>query len=88
MWKPAQREHIGALQRLRPVVTTEFVARLGFVRMALGHEVQKPAATAVIGGLISVTLLALFVLPTLYVGFGKPRVPGTKEILQPIPASG
>jgi cobalt-zinc-cadmium resistance protein CzcA len=43
--------------------------------MALGHgagaEVQKPLATVVIGGLISATLLTLFVLPTLYARFGQ-----------------
>jgi cobalt-zinc-cadmium resistance protein CzcA len=32
--------------------------------------VQKPLATVVIGGLISATLLTLFVLPTLYAWFG------------------
>ncbi len=66
--------HDGALARLRPVAMTAFVASLGFVPMALGHgagaEVQKPLATVVIGGLISATLLTLFVLPTLYARFG------------------
>ncbi|MGH6819368.1 MAG: efflux RND transporter permease subunit, partial [Methylocella sp.] len=33
--------------------------------------VQKPLATVVIGGLISATLLTLFVLPALYVRFGQ-----------------
>ncbi|MET0309486.1 MAG: CusA/CzcA family heavy metal efflux RND transporter [Sphingomonas sp.] len=64
----------GALARLRPVAMTALVASLGFVPMALGHgagaEVQKPLATVVIGGLISATLLTLFVLPTLYTRFG------------------
>ena len=67
---PAQAARTGALQRLRPVVMTALVASLGFVPMALGTsagaEVQKPLATVVIGGLISATLLTLFVLPTLY----------------------
>ncbi|CAM5584080.1 Cobalt-zinc-cadmium resistance protein CzcA OS=Sphingobium scionense OX=1404341 GN=GGQ90_005079 PE=3 SV=1 [Sphingobium scionense] len=69
----ASRE--GALLRLRPVAMTALVASLGFVPMALGHgagaEVQKPLATVVIGGLISATLLTLFVLPTLYARFGR-----------------
>jgi heavy metal efflux system protein len=59
---------------LRPVVITALVASLGFVPMALatgtGAEVQKPLATVVIGGLISATLLTLFVLPALYARFG------------------
>lgn len=67
----------GALTRLRPVVMTALVASLGFVPMALatgtGAEVQKPIASVVIGGLISATLLTLFVLPALYVLFGRKR---------------
>jgi len=70
----ARAAHDGALARLRPVAMTALVASLGFVPMALGHgagaEVQKPLATVVIGGLISATLLTLFVLPTLYARFG------------------
>jgi cobalt-zinc-cadmium resistance protein CzcA len=60
----------GALTRLRPVLMTATVAGIGFLPMALAHgagaEVQKPLATVVIGGLITSTLLTLFVLPTLY----------------------
>jgi heavy metal efflux system protein len=65
----------GALTRLRPVAMTALVASFGFVPMALatgtGAEVQRPIATVVIGGLISATLLTLFVLPALYVLFGR-----------------
>jgi heavy metal efflux system protein len=68
----------GALTRLRPVAMTALVASLGFVPMALatgtGAEVQRPIATVVIGGLISATLLTLFVLPALYAWFGRDRV--------------
>lgn len=60
----------GALTRLRPVLTTALVASLGFIPMALntgiGSEVQRPLATVVIGGVISSTILTLFVLPALY----------------------
>ncbi|MFB2672078.1 efflux RND transporter permease subunit [Shewanella xiamenensis] len=60
----------GALTRLRPVITTALVASLGFIPMALntgiGSEVQRPLATVVIGGIISSTLLTLFVIPALY----------------------
>jgi cobalt-zinc-cadmium resistance protein CzcA len=60
----------GAITRLRPVLMTAMVASLGFVPMALsigaGAEVQRPLATVVIGGVISSTLLTLFVLPALY----------------------
>jgi len=61
---------VGALTRLRPVLMTALVASFGFIPMALatgrGAEVQRPLATVVIGGIISSTLLTLFVLPVLY----------------------
>jgi len=73
----------GALTRLRPVVMTALVASLGFVPMAIatgtGAEVQKPLATVVIGGLISATLLTLFVLPALYARFAGEARPTREE---------
>lgn len=60
----------GASDRLRPVLMTALVASLGFIPMALsqgtGAEVQRPLATVVIGGLVTSTLLTLFVLPVVY----------------------
>ncbi len=71
----SQAAYEGAMARLRPVVMTALVASLGFVPMAVasgsGAEVQKPLATVVIGGILSATLLTLFVLPTLYARFGR-----------------
>lgn len=65
-----QRVREGTKIRLRPVLMTAAVASLGFLPMAIstgaGAEVQKPLATVVIGGLITATLLTLFVLPLLY----------------------
>jgi cobalt-zinc-cadmium resistance protein CzcA len=59
----------GSLERLRPGLMTALVASLGFVPMALatraGAEVQRPLATVVIGGLVTSTLLTLFVLPAI-----------------------
>ncbi len=79
----ARAAHEGALARLRPVIMTALVASLGFVPMALatgaGAEVQKPLATVVIGGLISATLLTLFVLPTLYARFGRYERPARRD---------
>lgn len=60
----------GAITRLRPVLMTALVASLGFVPMAIamgvGAEVQRPLATVVIGGILSSTVLTLFMLPVLY----------------------
>lgn len=59
----------GAVERLRPVLSTALVASFGFIPMAIatgtGAEVQKPLATVVIGGLITATGLTLFVLPAI-----------------------
>jgi cobalt-zinc-cadmium resistance protein CzcA len=66
----------GAMIRVRPVLMTALVAMLGFIPMALstsaGAEVQRPLATVVIGGLVTSTLLTLFVLPSLYRWFDPP----------------
>lgn len=68
---------LGAETRLRPVLMTALVASLGFIPMALstsaGAEVQRPLATVVIGGLITSTILTLFVLPTFYNWFEEER---------------
>jgi heavy metal efflux system protein len=60
----------GAKRRLRPVLMTACVASFGFIPMAIatstGAEVQRPLASVVIGGLLSATLLTLFLLPLLY----------------------
>jgi cobalt-zinc-cadmium resistance protein CzcA len=68
---PAARAAMEAAEtRMRPVLMTALVASLGFVPMAIstgaGAEVQRPLATVVIGGLVTSTLLTLFVLPTIY----------------------
>src|SRR5437867_2124495 len=56
----------GASDRLRPVLITALVASLGFIPMAVstatGAEIQRPLATVVIGGLITSTLLTLYIL--------------------------
>ncbi|MBO0951407.1 CusA/CzcA family heavy metal efflux RND transporter [Fibrella forsythiae] len=89
----------GTAVRLRPVLMTAAVASLGFLPMALsssaGAEVQKPLATVVIGGLVSATLLTLFVLPVLYVlverrfgrQFGRPK-PNSASVSVPASVAG
>lgn len=60
----------GTKRRIRPIMLTAFTDVLGFLPMAIsasaGAEVQRPLATVVIGGLITSTLLTLFILPILY----------------------
>ena len=70
----------GALSRLRPVLMTAFIAALGVIPMLLstgiGSEIQRPLATVVVGGLVSATLLTLFILPVLYEYFSKRKYLG------------
>lgn len=71
---------MGTRVRLRPVILTALVASLGFLPMAISHgsgaEVQKPLATVVIGGLITATILTLFVLPIFYLFSERKRKKG------------
>ncbi|MGH7137408.1 MAG: efflux RND transporter permease subunit, partial [Pirellulales bacterium] len=59
-----------AIGSLRTVMMTAAVASFGFIPMAtssgFGAEVQRPLATVVIGGVVSSTLMTMFVLPALY----------------------
>ena len=60
----------GATSRLRPVLMTAVTSALGLVPMLMsngvGAEIQRPLASVIVGGLVTATLLTLFVLPALY----------------------
>jgi len=77
----------GARRRLRPVLMTALVASFGFIPMALststGADVQRPLASVVIGGLVSSTLLTLFLLPVLYEWIY--REGAVAQLLAPLP---
>lgn len=64
----------GSRRRLRPVLMTASIAALGLVPLLFatgpGSEIQKPLAIVVIGGLVSSTVLTLFLLPILFERFG------------------
>ncbi|MBP8132434.1 MAG: efflux RND transporter permease subunit [Candidatus Hydrogenedentes bacterium] len=67
----------GARQRLLPVLATSITDALGFLPMMLstgiGAEVQRPLATVVVCGVISCTVLTLFLLPVFYVMVSRGR---------------
>ena len=67
----------GSEERLVPVLMTALGTALALVPIALaagepGNEIQAPMAAVILGGLASSTFLVLFVLPVLYVRYGRP----------------
>jgi Cu/Ag efflux pump CusA len=70
----------GAQERLSPILMTALTTGLGLLPFVLfgnipGHEVVRPMAIVVLGGLVTSTLLNLFILPALYLQFGASREP-------------
>ena len=61
----------GSLDRLTPILMTAFTSALALVPMILngsasGNEIQSPMAVVVLGGLLSSTLLNIFIIPVVY----------------------
>ncbi|MGH2350807.1 MAG: efflux RND transporter permease subunit, partial [Chloroflexota bacterium] len=68
----------GARERLAPIVMTALTTGLALVPLVIagdipGHEIEHPMAIVILGGLVTSTLLNLFVVPSLYLRFGKHR---------------
>jgi Cu/Ag efflux pump CusA len=66
----------GALERLSPILMTTLATGLALVPLVIagnspGHEIEHPLAVVIVGGLITSTLLNLFVVPVLYLRFGR-----------------
>jgi CzcA family heavy metal efflux pump len=68
----------GALERVVPILMTVFTTGLVLVPLVLageipGNEIEHPMALVILGGLVTATLLNLFVVPSLYLRFAKSR---------------
>jgi len=66
----------GARERLSPILMTTLATGLALVPLVVagripGHEIEYPLAVVILGGLVTSTLLNLFVVPTLYLRVGK-----------------
>jgi len=83
----------GARERLSPILMTALATGLALVPLIIrgdipGAEIEYPMAIVILGGLVTSTLLNLFVVPSLYLQFGKSResvVQSVARIAQPAP---
>ncbi len=68
----------GARERLSPILMTTLATGLALVPLVIlgerpGQEIEHPLALVILGGLFTSTLLSLFVVPSLYLRFGRVR---------------
>jgi Cu/Ag efflux pump CusA len=66
----------GARERLSPILMTALATALALVPLAVagslpGHEIEHPMAIVILGGLVTSTLVNLFVVPSLYLRYAK-----------------
>ncbi|NOZ02673.1 MAG: efflux RND transporter permease subunit, partial [Deltaproteobacteria bacterium] len=66
----------GAAERLAPILMTVLVTGFGLLPLAVGsnapgREIEGPMAVVILGGLVTSTLLNLFVLPVLTLRYGR-----------------
>jgi CzcA family heavy metal efflux pump len=64
----------GAKERLSPILMTAITAGLALIPLVImgdipGHEIELPMAVVILGGLVTSTLLNLFIMPPLYLRF-------------------
>ena len=77
----------GARERLSPILMTSLATGLALVPLVVfgerpGQEIEHPLAIVILGGLVTSTLLNLFVMPSLYLRFGKPSREAAPQIAE------
>ena len=70
----------GASERLSPILMTALATGLALVPLAWagdlpGHEIEHPMAIVILGGLVTSTLVNLFIVPALYLLLGRRKSP-------------
>ena len=78
----------GAEERLAPILMTASCAALALLPLVVrgnipGHEIEYPMAVVILGGLVTSTLLNLFLVPSLYAAFGRGKASGSKPTVPP-----
>lgn len=66
----------GSVERIAPILMTAGTTVLAIIPLVIsgnlpGHEIEHPMAVVIVGGIISSTLLTLFLLPTVFWRFGR-----------------
>jgi Cu/Ag efflux pump CusA len=74
----------GARERLSPIMMTALATGLALVPLVVagtipGHEIEHPMAIVILGGLITSTFVNLFIVPALYLRFGRSGTPASSS---------
>ena len=74
----------GSEERLAPILMTALATGLALVPIVLGgtragYEIEHPLAVVILGGLVTSTLLNLFIVPALYLKYGRSARPTAEE---------
>jgi CzcA family heavy metal efflux pump len=77
----------GAKERIAPIMMTALTTALALVPLIAagniaGQEIEYPMGVVILGGLISSTVINLFVVPSLYLRFGRSRTTSTTPVAQ------
>jgi Cu/Ag efflux pump CusA len=75
----------GSTDRLNPILMTALTAALALIPLAMkgdlsGNEIQSPMAKVILGGLLTSTLLNIYVVPIMYSIFKKSGTPKTEKL--------
>jgi CzcA family heavy metal efflux pump len=75
----------GSEERIAPIMMTALATGLALLPIVVGgnrpgHEIEHPLAVVILGGLVTSTLLNLFLMPPLYMRFGRRRKADLKEV--------
>jgi Cu/Ag efflux pump CusA len=76
----------GARERLAPILMTALATGLALIPLIIfgnipGQEIEYPMAIVILGGLVTSTLLNLFVMPSLYLRFGRKKQANTSALV-------
>jgi Cu/Ag efflux pump CusA len=76
----------GARERLAPILMTALATGLALLPLVIGgnkagNEIVRPMAVVILGGLVTATLLNLFIIPILYLRFGYSPAPEQAPVL-------